>query len=194
MENETPAAELNELERLALAVFIAAPRLVAVLEKPSLLAPDEWKIMRNGEAALGARRAEIIAGAFLRQDELDFVARWLPKWRYVEVAKAACVETFVRKALPAARMHEPAADYLRACGIAIFAPATQTPAPDAPGEREQQLKDLAAKGLLCPSPACRSPKSRVTKTVQKGNVIVRYRECLRCGHTFTSEEKLRFTH
>lgn len=190
--NEQPQSVLQELERLALAVFLEPTRLALVLENPMHLAPEEREMMRKGASALQARRQELIAGAPLRKDEVEFTALWLQRYGYVDFVKSQQVDKFVRGLLAPDRMHEPAAGYLRACAIAIHAPLTQTPAADKPGEREQQLQDLASKGLLCPNRGCRSPKSKVNKTVPQGNVTVRYRECLRCGATFTSEEKLRF--
>lgn len=190
--NEQPQPVLQELERLALAVFLDPARLALVLDNPTHLAPEEREMMRKGVVALQTRRQEILAGAALRKDEAEFSALWLRKYAYVDYVKAQQVDKFVRCLLAPDRMHEPAAGYLRACAIAIHAPLTQTPAADKPGEHEQQLQELAAKGLLCPNRGCRSPKSKVNKTVPKGNVTVRYRECLRCGATFTSEEKLRF--
>lgn len=59
-------------------------------------------------------------------------------------------------------------------------------------EYSERLDDMAAKGLLCPAQTCRSRRTRVTRTVQReGGIVVRYRECQACGHTFSTEEKPR---
>lgn len=55
-----------------------------------------------------------------------------------------------------------------------------------------RLGELNAKGLLCPNTACRSRSNKVARTVNReGGVVVRYRECLKCGTTFSTEEKPR---
>lgn len=59
-------------------------------------------------------------------------------------------------------------------------------------EYRERLGDMASKGLLCPVQSCRSRHTKVTKTIQRaGGVVVRYRECVACGHTFSTEEKPR---
>lgn len=58
-------------------------------------------------------------------------------------------------------------------------------------EYRARLADLEKKGLLCPGQSCRSAKTEVTKTISKGNVVIRYRRCKICGRDFTTEEKSR---
>ncbi len=61
----------------------------------------------------------------------------------------------------------------------VVTPQTRAPEP-APAR--------AALGLLCPNTVCRSRKIRVTHTIPDEGRILRYRECLICGHTWKTFE------
>jgi len=75
----------------------------------------------------------------------------------------------------------------------VNATAANPPVAKSPAdELRERMAEKASKGMLCANTACRSRHTKVTRTVQReGGVIVRYRECGTCGHSFSTEEKPR---
>jgi hypothetical protein len=88
----------------------------------------------------------------------------------------------------------------------VAAPETRkdvtTPAPSAilqtsvksvakPDVAEGVVKDRkssAKPGIYCANQSCRSPRSKVSRTVQEDGATVRYRECIDCGAKFKTTE------
>lgn len=178
-------------ETVALVWLLEPDDAAVVLAGGRILAPDEEESIAKGVEHLAKRLPVLQKGGELLNDEAAFVRRQLGKWRQLGGGAQKKIEAAVRKRVPIGQVAGPLGDFVRACEIAVQAPALAPRQPSPPNKGQRKLNELRAAGLLCPNKSCRSPRYEVVKVYppKKGDTVKRRRlQCKACGVRWNTEE------